>query len=166
MFAPFCDVLLIISICVHVPMSLRARASAPGGWPWIKVLEKVWIWMFQMLTRCLGEWATSCCGWVWFLLIHSRVIHCFLIPASTALCYAVWACFLVSWRLLIDWWDLPQQPPSVSVLQTVFAALRVSYSVSGGRSLRTLVVDYNVLTIGCCSWNAPIVFDVLVRTSH
>ena len=27
-----CDVLLIISICVHVPMSLRARTSAPDGW--------------------------------------------------------------------------------------------------------------------------------------
>ena len=29
---PDCDVLLMVSICVHVPMSLRARTSAPDGW--------------------------------------------------------------------------------------------------------------------------------------
>ena len=43
-----CDILLINSICVHVPMSPRARASAPDGWlevikgrVYIKVLDMV-----------------------------------------------------------------------------------------------------------------------------
>ena len=31
--------LLMVGICVHVPMSLRARTSAPGEWHRIKVTE-------------------------------------------------------------------------------------------------------------------------------
>ena len=65
-----CDVLLIISICVHVPMSLRARASAPDGWLKVKLLEKVWICVFQMLTGYL--WGTSyICLWFIVILAHS-----------------------------------------------------------------------------------------------
>ena len=33
-----CDVLLIISICVHVPMSLWARTWASDGW--LKILKE------------------------------------------------------------------------------------------------------------------------------
>ena len=100
-----------------------------------------------MLTGCL--WGTGYI-WLWLSSVLARLLTCntlFLTLASTAPCYADWANILVSWRLPIDWWDLPRQPPSVSALKTVFAALCASYSVSGGRSLRTLVMHYAVLTV-------------------
>ena len=37
--------LLMLSICVHVPMSLRARTSVSGEWFGNKVTKKEWIWV-------------------------------------------------------------------------------------------------------------------------
>ena len=38
---------LMVSICAHVPMSLRARTSVPDDRYVIKVTEKVWFWQFR-----------------------------------------------------------------------------------------------------------------------
>ena len=43
-----CDILLIISICVHVPMSLWARTFTPDGW--LRILKgKVCIKVLDMI---------------------------------------------------------------------------------------------------------------------
>ena len=64
----------MILICAHVPMSPRARTSAPDQWSENKGMKKEWIWVTEnadwdfWMASYIGLWFVGC------LARHSSVV--------------------------------------------------------------------------------------------
>ena len=89
---------VIGSICVHVPMSLRARISAPDEWHRIKVVKSDWDlwWLGTLVTSMYSLWLAL------FLLVHQIVIYAvWWFPVSLQLCCVVWSLIWVCSTFLV-----------------------------------------------------------------
>ena len=59
-------VVVMVVICAHVPMSLRARTSVPDLWSENKGNEKEWIWVDEhadwdsWMASYIGLWFVGC----------------------------------------------------------------------------------------------------------
>ena len=124
-----------LSVCTNESLGedLCARWMATD-----KSVVKVWIWELHMLTGC--PWGTGYI-WLWLSWILARslacVIHWFSMTCVDSPCCGDWVCIPVSWRLPIDWWDLPRQLPSVIWTETAFTTKMRDSADVGGRSLKT-----------------------------
>ena len=71
-------VVIMIIICAHVPMSLRARTSVPNDRSEIAAVGKVWFWQFWDADWDSGWREDLFCGAVGLLLVTPEVCNSFL----------------------------------------------------------------------------------------
>ena len=102
--------IIMISICAHVPMSLRARTSVPDPWSVNKGIKRNGYGVMNVLTGITG-WRLL---YLWFSACSCSPIQ-FVIKSGLSTCvwrlwYPVGICVALYFTTSFDQWETPRRP--------------------------------------------------------